>query len=178
MPVKVSIFGYILFFVSLIVFYFSFTKKPKEIVKIQKEIHYIQSVRKEQTKKTDSTIHVIKKKTNDRITILKQLPKEKIDSVFDSEIVAENDSNKLEQQKITCLEYKYKFERDSASFKLMKNDRDSCNEQLDRIVDKADTIVIESKKEASVSLKKGFVYGFISGVVAIGIAAITLVLSN
>lgn len=175
---KLSIIGYILFFISLIVFYFSFTKKPKSIVTIQKEIHYIQSVRKEQTKKVDDTIQIVKKTTAARITILKQLPKDKIDSVFDSEIVVHNDSDKNQQQKITCLEYKYKSERDSVSFELMKNDRDSCNEQLDRIVDKSDTIVIEAKKEIGEKYKKGLIIGFVSGVVASGIALITLILSN
>lgn len=175
---KLSIIGYILFFISLIVFYFSFTKKPKSIVTIQKEIHYIQSVRKEQTKKVDDTIQIVKKTTSARITILKQLPKDKIDSVFDSEIVVPDDSDKIQQQKITCLEYKYKSERDSVSFELMKNDRDSCNEQLDRIVDKADTIVIEAKKEIGEKYKKGLVIGFVSGVVASGIALITLIFTN
>lgn len=178
MSVKLGILGYILFFVSLIILYFSFNKKPKNIVTIQREIHYIQTIRKEQSKKADSVVEVFNKKTKRRITNLKELPIEKVDSVFDSEIDIKEDSNKIQEQKKVCLEYKYKFERDSASLEIIKTDRDSCNEQLDRIVEKADTIVIEAKKESSEKYKKGFVFGFISGVVAVTVAVITIVLGN
>ena len=168
---KLSTLGYILFVISIILFFWPKQTEQKTIVRIQREIHNIQTIRKEQTRDTDTKIEGIRKKASDRISNIKELD-------FNQEIVSNGgDSVCIENSQLEkCLEYKIKFERDSASLMLMTSDRNSCNAQLDTIVAKADTLVIESKKNESVQYKRGLLHGIVSGVVVTFAIITTLVL--
>ena len=168
---KLSILGYILFAISIILFFYPKQTEVRNIVHIQREIHRIQTIRKEQTTKVDNKIEVIRKDAATRISNVKELD-------FNKEIVSVGgDSVCVEKSQLEkCVEYKIKFERDSVSLKLMTEDRDSCNAQLDTIVSKADTIVIESKKNEVVQYRRGLFHGIVSGVVATAAVIVTLLL--
>jgi hypothetical protein len=168
---KLSIIGYVLFIISIILFFFPKQTEVRNVVHIQREIHRIQTIRKEQTKETDSKIEVVRKKASARISNIKELDFNKeIISVGGDSVCVEN--SQLEQ----CLEYKIKFERDSVSLMLMTEDRDSCNAQFDTIVSKIDTLVIESKKNEDVQYRRGLLHGIVSGVVVTSAAIVTLLL--
>lgn len=168
---KLSILGYVLFVISIIMFFWPKQTETKTIVRIQREIHQIQTIRKEQTVATDKKIESIRKKAQARISNIKELD-------FNKEIVSSGgDSVCVEKSQLeTCLEYKIKFERDSASLFLMTNDRDSCNAQLDSIVSKVDTIVIAAKEDEVKQYRRGLLHGVISGVVATAAIITTLIL--
>lgn len=167
---KLSILGYILFVISIILFFWPKQTEQKTIVRIQREIHNIQTIRKEQTRDTDTKIEGIRKKASDRISNIKELD-------FNQEIVSNGgDSVCVENSQLEkCLEYKIKFERDSSSLVLMTSDRDSCNAQLDSVVSKVDTLVIESKKNEVIQYKRGLLHGVISGFVASVVIIATII---
>lgn len=167
---KLSILGYFLFVASLIIFFWPKTEKIKNVVRIQTEIHRIQTIRKEQSTHTDTKIETIRKNAAARISNVKELD-------FNTEIVSSGgDSVCVEKSQLEkCIEYKIKFERDSSSLILMTADRDSCNSQLDTIVSKVDTIIIEAKKTETQQYKRGLLHGIISGVVATAAVVATII---
>jgi len=175
MPLKYGIFGYVLFICSLIFIFFFNTKPTEKIVELRKEIHRIHSTRIIQTRETDKKIDTIKKNSTRRITNLKQLTDSQVVKLFDNEIPKTDSSDSTEQLK-KCLEYKFSYERDSASLQIMTEDRDSCNEQLGRIVEKADSVVIKSLTESDKKYKQGLKHGIFGGIVTCLIAAITFVM--
>lgn len=168
---KLSIIGYILFAISIFLFFYPKQTEVRNVVRIQREIHRIQTIRKEQTAKVDNKIEDIRKDASVRISNVKKLD-------FNKEIVSDGgDSICVEKSQLEkCIEYKIKFERDSVSLDLMTEDRDSCNAQLDTIVSKVDTVVIESKKNEVVQYRRGLLHGIISGVVATAAVIMTLIL--
>lgn len=170
---KFSIIGYILFIISIIIFFYPKHENVKKIVRIQREIHQIQTIRKEQTRETDSKIDIIRKEASRRISNIKELD-------FNTEIKPDGgDSVRVVRSQLDkCLEYKIAAERDSASLLLMTADRDSCNSQLDTIVAKVDTIVVESKKETDSGYRKGLLHGIISGIVVAIIGSVVVIFAN
>ncbi len=151
-----------LFIISLIFFYFASTKEPKTITRIQKEIHYIQSVRKEQSKQADKKVETINKEYKKKISDIKKLKPTQIESTFNVQIPNVSDTVKFPittYQAEKCLEFKFKSEKDSASYTVIKEDRDSCNEQVNQIVNKVDTIVTVSEKNEKKSFLKGVGWG-------------------
>lgn len=170
---KFSIIGYVLFIISLAILSWPRQTEPKTITRIQREIHYIQTIRKEQTKDTDKKIEVIRKTSETRISNIKKLDFNKeIKSVGGDTVCVEN--SQLEK----CLEYKIKSERDSASLVLMTYDRDSCNSQLDSVVSKVDTVVTETKKNELIQYKRGLITGVVSGVVVTVVAIVTIIFAT
>lgn len=177
---KFSIIGYIALVASIILFFM----KPdvKTVVRIEKEIKVIQLTRIKQTILVDKKIADNNKKTDAKIKELKKktLPelKQTIDSLIpvDSSNSEKTDitKNQLEQ----CLEYKFKFERDSVNLLDMTKDRNECNSQLNLVVEKVDTLVIASKKESSQKLKQGLSIGFLTGILVSAITIITVVVLN
>lgn len=127
----------------------------KPVIKIQREIHYIQTTRHSQSKKSDSLVTSNISKYKVKKQQLETMTPNEIESTFVSEI---KDTNELEIMK-TCLEYKYQHEQDSANFEIIKTDRDSCNEQLDNIVSKSDALVKESQKNSQKNYLKGILHG-------------------
>lgn len=170
-----NILSVILFVVSLGFFYFASTKEPKTITRIQNEIHYIQSVRKEQSKQADKKVEKLNTEYKKKISDIKKLKPTEIESTFNVQIPNISDTVKFPittYQAEKCLEFKFKSEKDSASYNVIKEDRDSCNEQVNQIVTKVDTIVTVSEQNEKKSFFKGAGWG--AGITAAVVGIILL----
>lgn len=145
-----------LIILAIAVIFFIITPKTetKTVKHIQKEIHYIHEVRKEQTKIVDTKIKQNETTYAKKRKLLDTMSDEQVDSLFDSTF--EEDSSDFKK---TCLDYKFKSERDSVSLVLMTADRDSCNEQIKNVISKVDTIVVAGEQEKKKLYKKGFLHG-------------------
>jgi len=176
----VSLLGYVLFAISLTFLYLEKTKAPKRIIEIRTEIHRIQSVRKEQSRITDSSVEYNQRRASSRISNLKKYTTPELVDTFTNQFVSVDTENVTvtRSQVEKCLEYKYKYESDSSSLELMTNDRNVCNEQLDSIVKKTDTIVIEAEKDSRHQYRRGLISGIISGLVITGLVIIQLLLTK
>lgn len=181
MPIKfISILGYVLFAITLVLLYISTQQPPKRIIEIRTEIHRIQSVRKEQSRKADSSVESNTKRASARISNLKKYTNPELIETFEKEFVPV-DTNIIQvsrNQIEKCLEYKYKYESDSSSLVIMTNDRNTCNDQLDSIVKKADTIVIEAEKDSKRQYRRGLFNGIISGAIIVGVVLLQLLLAK
>ena len=157
-----NILSVILFVVSLGFLYFASTKEPKTITRIEKEIHYIQSVRKEQSKEADKKVEKINTEYKKKISDIKKLKPTEIESTFNVEIPNISDTVEFPitaYQAEKCLKFKFKSEKDSAAYTIIKEDRDSCNEQVKQIVTKVDTIVTVAAQNEKKSFFKGVGFG-------------------
>lgn len=154
----------------------------KTVVRIEKEIKVIQLTRIKQTILVDKKIADNNKLTDEKIKELKKKTLPELKQTID--ILIPVDSSNSEKTDITknqleqCLEYKFKFERDSVNLLDMTKDRNECNSQLNLVVEKVDTLVIASKKESSQKLKQGLSIGFLTGILVSAITIITVVVLN